>query len=219
MACDIGVSQRRCTHLCSVVLHPSARGFKCGEDFFFWAISSNHWLAALDLGAGVEHPVGCLIVQNRQAMQSMGRSMDWTMEDNMVDGLFFCATLTGRRGGHIPFVQADAETPDTGAEAVMPDPGCSWEGHYGGGVGVGDENAESCGIVCPLRIPFLGRPAHRTHVVVVRQTDELLYGGYKWVSRFEAPCIFARWTGERWVEQVSRLQGVLETMWLHCDEA
>ena len=31
-------------------------------------------------------------------MQSMGRSMDWTLEDNMVDGLFFCATLTGRRG-------------------------------------------------------------------------------------------------------------------------
>jgi len=28
----------------------------------------------------------------------------------MVDGLF-CATLTGRRGGHIPFVQAGAETP------------------------------------------------------------------------------------------------------------
>ena len=24
----------------------------------------------------------------------------------MVDGLFFCATVTGRRGGHAPFVQA-----------------------------------------------------------------------------------------------------------------
>jgi len=23
--------------------------------------------------------------------------MDWTLEDNMVDGLFFCATLTGRK--------------------------------------------------------------------------------------------------------------------------
>ena len=48
----------------------------------------------------------------------------------MVDGLF-CATLTGRRGGHTPFVQAGAETPDTGAEAVEPDPGSSWEGHSG----------------------------------------------------------------------------------------
>jgi len=61
----------------------------------------------------------------------MGRSMDWTLEDNMVDGLFFCATFTGRRGGHTPFVQAGAETSDTGAEAVKPDPGSSWEGHSG----------------------------------------------------------------------------------------
>jgi len=56
--------------------------------------------------------------------------MDWTVEDNMVDGLF-CTTLTGRSGGHTPFVQAGAETSDTGAEAVEPDPGSSWEGHSG----------------------------------------------------------------------------------------
>jgi len=31
-------------------------------------------LAALDLGAGVEQPVDCLIVQNRQPVQSMVRS-------------------------------------------------------------------------------------------------------------------------------------------------
>jgi len=80
-------------------------------------------LAALDLGAGVEQSFDCLIVQNRQAMQSMGRSMDWTLED-MVDGLF-CATLIGRRGGQTSFVQAGAETSDTGAEAVKPDPGFS----------------------------------------------------------------------------------------------
>ena len=46
----------------------------------------------------------------------------------MVDGLF-CATLTGRRGGHTPFVQAGAETTDTGAEAVLIDrrfPVYSW---------------------------------------------------------------------------------------------
>ena len=79
-----------------------------------------------------EQPLDCLIVQNRQSTQSMGRSMDWTLEDNMVDGLFFCATLTGRRGGHTPFVQAGAETSDTGAEAVKPDSGSSWEGHSGG---------------------------------------------------------------------------------------
>jgi len=56
--------------------------------FFFWAGSSNHCLAALDLGAGVEQPFDCLIVQNRQAVQSMRTLMDGTLEDNMVHGLF-----------------------------------------------------------------------------------------------------------------------------------
>jgi len=56
--------------------------------------------------------------------------MDWTVEDDMVDGLF-CATLTVSRGGHTPFLQAGAETSETGAEAVEPDPGFSSEGHSG----------------------------------------------------------------------------------------
>jgi len=56
--------------------------------------------------------------------------MDWTVEVDMVGGLF-CATLTGRRGGHAPFVRAGAETSDTGTEAVEPDSGSSWEGHSG----------------------------------------------------------------------------------------
>jgi len=86
-------------------------------------------LAALDFEAGVEQPFGCLIVLNRQAVQSVGRSMDWTLEDDMVDDLFFCATLTGRRGGHTPFVQAGPE--NAGAEAVKPDSGSSGEGHSG----------------------------------------------------------------------------------------
>jgi len=61
----------------------------------------------------------------------MGRSMDWTLEDNMADGLFFCATPTGRIGGKTPFAQAGAETSDTGAVAVESDPGSSWEDHSG----------------------------------------------------------------------------------------
>jgi len=81
--------------------------------------------------------------------------MDWTLEDNMVNSSFFCATFTDRRGGYTPFVQAGAETSDTGAEAVKPDPSCSWEGHSEVlGTGVGDENAESCE-VCPLCIPLV----------------------------------------------------------------
>ena len=46
--------------------------------------------------------------------------MDWTLEDNMVDSLFFCTTLIGRRGGHTQFVQAGSETSNTGVEAVRP---------------------------------------------------------------------------------------------------
>jgi len=57
--------------------------------------------------------------------------MDWTLEDNMDDGLFY-ATLTRCSGGHSPSVQAGVETSDTGAEAFKPDPGYSWEGHSGG---------------------------------------------------------------------------------------
>jgi len=50
-------------------------------------------------------------------MKFMGRSMDWT-KDDMLDRLFFCATLTGRRGRHTPLVQAAAEESDTDAEKV-----------------------------------------------------------------------------------------------------
>ena len=88
----------------------------------------------------------------------------------MMNGLFFCATLTGRRGGHTPFVLAGAETSDSGAEAVKPDPGSPCACHSGGeGVGddVGDENAESCGAVRPLCIPLVIRPLRRTYVVAV----------------------------------------------------
>jgi len=78
---------------------------------FSWASSSNHCLAALDLGVGVEQPFHCLIVQNRQAVPSMRRSVDWTLEDNMVNGLFFCATLTGRRGGHTHLYKKERKRP------------------------------------------------------------------------------------------------------------
>jgi len=54
------------------------------------------------------------------------RSMDWTLEDNMVDGFFFYAILTGPRLGLTSFAQPGAETPDTGAEAGKPDPDSFW---------------------------------------------------------------------------------------------
>ena len=51
--------------------------------------------------------------------------IDLILEDNMVGGLFLYATLTGRRVGIAPFVQAGAETSDAVAEAVKHDPRCS----------------------------------------------------------------------------------------------
>jgi len=51
--------------------------------------------------------------------------MDWTVKDNIVGGLFFRATLTGRRGSHTPFVQSIAETTDSSAEAVKAKTHCS----------------------------------------------------------------------------------------------
>ena len=90
--------------------------------------------------AGVEQPFDCLVIQNRQAMHSMGRSKNWTVKDNKGNGLFFCATHTSHRSGHIPSVQAGAETSDVGAEAVKSDTRCTWQGNSRRvGADVGDE--------------------------------------------------------------------------------
>ena len=88
------------------------------------------------------------------------------------------------------------------------------------GADVGNGSTESRSVVQPLRIPSVIHP-ERHNSVVVRKTDKLLCGGYKWVCRFEMPCISTRWTGERRVEQMSRVpwHGGLETVWLLCDEA
>jgi len=117
-------------------------------------------------------------------------SMDWTMKDNMVNGLFFCAATP-----YLCKQERECPTPVwrrlSRTQAVL-------EGSYRG---------VSAGVQGPLYIPLVSRPVRRTSAVVVRWTDELLCGGYKWVSTFEIPCIPARWTGERWVEQTSRLHG------------
>ena len=188
--------------------------------FFFSASCSNHCLAALDLGAGVEQPFGCLIVQNRQAMQSMGRSIDLTLEDNMVDGLFFYATLTGRRGGHTPFVQAGTETSNTGAEAVKPNP-LLGRVIPGGGYRC---RRFKCGGVwdCPPTPHPIGDPSIAQHVCccclmnwwdVVRrvQMGVLIWGAVHLHSM------------DGWALSGADVQapwhGALEAVRLHCDEA
>ena len=163
--------------------------------FLFWASCSNHCLAALDLGAGVEQLFGCLIVQNRQAMQSIRRSMDWTLEDNMVDGLFLCATLTGRRGSNAPFVQAGAETSNTGVKAVKPD--------------------------CPPTQHSIDDPLTAPHVCCCCQTNwwdvrRVQMGVSIWGT-------VQQHSLDRWALSGADVQapwhGVLDIVWLHCNEA
>ena len=185
--------------------------------FFSWASCSNHCLAALDLGAGVEQPFDYHIVQSRQAMQSMRRSMDWTTWSTVCSSRPHSQTAEEA----IPHLYKHERKHPTPLQRRS-DPGSSWDGRsVRVGAGVGDENVKSCWVDRPLRIPLVIRPMRRTYVVVVRGTDELLCGEYKWVSRFETPCICTRWTGERWVEQVFQApwHDVLKTVWLQCDEA
>ena len=86
-------------------------------------------MAALHFGAGVEQPFGCLIVQNGQAVLSMRMSMDQTLEDNMIDSLFICATLTGTEEAIPHLYRQEQKRTIQSAEAVKTDPGSSWEGH------------------------------------------------------------------------------------------
>ena len=84
-------------------------------------------------------------------------------KDSMVDGLLICATLTGGRGGHTPFVQTRAETPDTGAEAVKSNQGYSWEGCSGGW---GRCQVWKCGVLwsCLPTPHYIGTPPSAPHV-------------------------------------------------------
>ena len=111
-------------------------------------------------------------------------------------------------GPHTPFAQAGAETSDTGEKAVKLDPCFSWKDHSKKvSADVGDESTESRSVVQALLIPSVIHPERFTSAVAIRWTDELLCGGYKWVSRFETPCIPTRWAGKQWVEQMSRIHG------------
>jgi len=75
-------------------------------------------------------------------------------------------------------MQTGANTSETDAEAVEPDPRCSWQGYSR--ECVVDENTGSRSALQPFSIPSVIRPVRRTSVIVVRRTDELLCSGYKW---------------------------------------
>ena len=270
---------------------------KCRIGFWLEKPKSVHLccMVALYLGAGVEQPFGCLITENRQAMLSIRRSMDWALKNNMVNGLYLVwmsgvtcgiwkrfnrqtfskkiqnmpwllarSTPSFHQGGrtrlsskHVAepanssihrFVKTQhSKTSQQCSQGNMP----KWPMVYSSAphsqavegaiphlrkqekkratpvrrrlgrthavlgrghsrrvnADAGDESRKYHGVLQPLSIPSGIRPEHRTSVVVVRWTDELLCGGCKWLSWFELACIPTRWTGERWVEQASSLPG------------
>ena len=106
--------------------------------------------------------------------------------------------LTSRRAGHTPFVQTGAEASDTGAEAVEPDPRCSWQSHSGRVVPMS-------GMEVPTTPHSIVDPPSAPHVFCCCQMNCELCGGYKSVSRFELPCVPTEWIDESWVEQMCRL--------------
>ena len=70
-----------------------------------------------------------------------------------------------------PLAQTGAETSDSGAKAVKPDPRCSWESRSGRvSARVGNESTESRKVVQLFRLPTVIRPMRRMNVV----SDELL---------------------------------------------
>ena len=74
----------------------------------------------------------------------------------------------GAQRPYAPFAQAGAVTSDTGAEAVKPEPRCSWRGHSRRvGADVEDESAESCRVFQPPP-HSIGDPPSAPHYVIVR---------------------------------------------------
>ena len=170
--------------------------------FFFWDSSSIHCLAALDFGAGVNQTLDCHIVQNRQAMQSMRRSMDWTLEDTWSTA---CSSAPHSQVAEdaIPHLYKQERKRSRPVRRRL----SQTQAHLGRvipGVGTGawNENAESWWVVRPLCIPSMIRPLCRTYVVVVRKTDESLCGQYKWVSQLRG--------------HASALDGRVSAEWIRC---
>ena len=80
----------------------------------------------------------------------------------MVDGLFLCATFTGRRAGHIQFVKHERKHPTLVRKRLSWTQALLGRVAQGAGSGVGDENMESCGVVRPLRIPLVIHPVRHS---------------------------------------------------------
>ena len=79
-----------------------------------------------------------------------------------------------------------------------------------------------CGVLwgCLPTPHSIDDPPTAPQICCCQKTDELLCGGYKWVSQFGVPCLHLM---DGWALSGADVQapwhGVLELVWLHCDEA
>jgi len=178
---------------------------------FFWTSSSFiHCLAALDLGAGVEQPFDCLIVQNRQAMQSMGRST-WSTVCSSAPPQWRPYPICTNRSGN-----------------VRHRCGGSWAGprlFLGGSFrGCVYRCLElKCGVLwgCPPTPRSIDDPPTAPHVCCCQKNW--------WVVVWRVQMGVSIWGAvhlhsmDGWALSGADVQaprhGVLETVWLHCDEA
>ena len=93
--------------------------------------------------------------------------------------------------------------------AAKPEPSCIRQGHSRRmGADVGNVSIR-CLVVLANHAAFHRWSSQTVELLLPTDiwTDELLRGEYKRMSRFEMPCIPTRWTGEHWVEPMSRLHG------------
>ena len=128
----------------------------------FEPVVAIHCLAALHPRAGVESLFKFPIIQNRRAVQSTGRSMDWTLED-MVDGLFFCATPTAAEEAIPHLYKKELKRPTPVRRRLRgPTPFLGGSFEWVSDAGVGDESTESCRVVRPLCFPLVFRPLRPT---------------------------------------------------------
>ena len=117
---------------CLYIVFPPTRntvGFK-HEWFFFWASSSDHCLTAYPGQVLNSHSIVSWSGTVRPCSPWGGR---WIGHCRTIWSTV-CSSAPHSQVAEetYPFVHAEVGTPDTGAEAVKPDPGYSWEGHSGG---------------------------------------------------------------------------------------
>jgi len=166
---------------------------------------SVHCLAELDLGAGVKQP----IVLSSRTIMPCNSLRGWWIElwKKTETTVWSSASHSQATGVAIPDMCKSERKRLTLAWRRFSQSHAVFGRDIPEGW-IGDEITKSHGALQPFHISLVIRPERRASVIVIRWTDELS-GGNKWVSRLELLCIATWWTGERWVEQMSRLHGAL----------